>query len=188
MHCFSKWVAAALCVGVVSAASAQVFYEPIQYQYHAGNRSFYYGGHDPHVFAAAAGDALTRDYSSVTRSVHVMCQNEAYSDVGPLNNAGDSTYTGYSRFTASDARNQAYASVPRYFRKRNILAAAKLAEDGTWVVPAHAQPRIEIRIVRPFGTVEGPAVGKGMILILPKKFFEKKTRDAADRSVAMAQP
>jgi hypothetical protein len=188
MHVFSKWIAAALCIGFVSAASAQVFYEPVQYQHHFAGSTFYYGGHNPRVFAAAAGDILSRDYSSVTHAIHVMRGSEAYTDAAVLDNAGDSTYTGYSRFTANDARNEAYASVPRYFKKANLLAAAELTEDGTWIVPAHAQPRIEIRIVRPFASGESPAVGKGMILIIPKKFLEKKSRDAADHSVALAQP
>ena len=36
-----------------TAASAQVFYEPVQYQYFAGGRAYYYGGHDWRVHARA---------------------------------------------------------------------------------------------------------------------------------------
>jgi hypothetical protein len=177
---------AMVCFGSVSSASAQVFYEPVQYQYRYGSHTFYYGGHDPRVFDYAASEIGTQDYSSVATIEHGRRGDRVYTDGFQYGNVADNSYTGYSSFTASDARNEAYNNVPRYFRKRDLLRAALVTEDGTLVVPAQAHPIIDIRVVRPFSVESAPVVPKGTILVIPKKWLEKPAKKA-ESSVVMAE-
>jgi hypothetical protein len=177
-----------VCGGMSAVASAQVAYEPVQYQFTTPTgRTFYYGGHDPRMFDFAMRDAMRTSYSSVTNSIHVVDRGYVYSDALPYVNQADSTYTTYSSYTSADARNDAYHAVPRYFRKRDLLRAAVPVEDGSWVVPAQAQPYMDMHVLRPFkGATMGPAVPKGTILIIPKEFLEPPAKQDA-RQVAMAQ-
>jgi hypothetical protein len=161
------------CGWLTAVASAQVFYEPVQYQYSAYGQTFYYGGHDPRVFDFAAADIARTSYSSVVHPVHVVGRARIYSDVIPFTNLADNSYTSYGGFTVADARNEAYANVPRYFRKRDLLRAAVMTDEGSLVVPAQAQPHIDIHVVRPFANGAGVGeVPKGTILIIPKKLLE----------------
>lgn len=168
------------------AASAQVIYEPVRYQYGAGVEQFYYGGHDPLLFQHVGADIARTTYESRVTWTPATPRPRIYSDVVPLQNVGSHEYTSYSTFTIDDARNEAYANVPRYFRKRDLLRSrdnyVTEPEAGApaLVVPAYAEPRIEIRVVRPFGVTTAPAVQRGGILIIPKKVDPKQ-----DRSVAM---
>ena len=45
------------CGAITTAASAQVFYEPVTYQYRTGDVTYYYGGHNPRIFDHVANDA-----------------------------------------------------------------------------------------------------------------------------------
>ncbi len=115
---------------VSTSATAQIFYQPVQYQF-GEQTKFYYGGRDGRLFEfarrAARGDTnrlgLTSDEPE-----------RVYSDRLGFQNA---RYFGY---TASDASNEAHANAPTYFRKRDLLNAAIPTSDGTWIVPAMAQP------------------------------------------------
>ena len=177
---------AVVCVGWISSASAQVFYEPVQYQYQYGPHTFYYGGHNPRVFDFAASEIRSQDYTSVATTQHVTPRGYVYSDSVPFANLADRSYTGYATFTANDARNEAYNSVPRYFRKRDLLRAAVVTEDGSLVVPAHAQPIYDIKVVRPFAVEAAPVVPRGTILVIPKKWLDKPAKKS-DASVAVVQ-
>lgn len=171
-----------------TAASAQVFYEPVRYQYSAYGRTFYYGGNDPRLFGFVAEDVARTSYTSVVNPLHVMDRQRVYSDRIPFVNLADNTYTSYGSYSAADARNEAYANVPRYFRKRDLLRSAVLTEEGTIVVPAQAQPRIDIRVVRPFAGGAGAVdVPKGTILILPKKLLEPPVKREAPAVVTSAE-
>jgi hypothetical protein len=86
--------------------------------------------------------------------------------------------------TPDDARNEAHRSVPRYFRKIDLLREAIPMPDGTLVVPATA-PQIQrivprTRVLVPPGTSTQPV---GRILIIPKS---KKPADTTDKLVAAA--
>ena len=58
---------------VVSSASAQIIYEPVQYQY-GGQTPFYYGGNDPDMFRfaqreyAEAHDGFASAHGNITRA------------------------------------------------------------------------------------------------------------------------
>jgi hypothetical protein len=130
-------------LGVCAASSrAQIIYEPVQYQYGDQNK-FYYGGTDARVFERAAvlsdpgaawGRVNGNDFASGDVWVHREVSDQpvrVYSDALPTQNA--SLYG----FTATDAANVANASVPRYFRKADVLAAAS-GGVGVLIVPARA--------------------------------------------------
>jgi hypothetical protein len=141
----SRVVICLALLAIVSSASAQVIYTPVQYQYSAGGTTYYYGGSDPRVHELAA--EIHSDSPSYGRTagfafvsgdawVHREVDNEptrVYTDALPMRNAGD------FGFTPNDARNEAYNNLPRYFVKRDLLHAA-VAVDGAWVVPAQAAP------------------------------------------------
>jgi hypothetical protein len=144
-----------------ASVSAQVIYEPVQYQYGDQNK-FYYGGTDPHVFARAAapsdpgaewGRVEGYDFASGDTWVHREMSDQpirVYSDALPTQIA--SLYG----FTATDAANVANASVPRYFRKADVLAAASQA-PGILIVPARA--------VLPSAAARPPATTRPLIVV-----------------------
>jgi hypothetical protein len=172
----------------ISATSAQIIYEPVQYQYSAGGTNYYYGGSDLRVhalaqelhstsgswgrvngFAFVSGDAWT--HREVDRE-----PLRVFTDALPLRNAGD-----YG-FTVNDARNEANANMPRYFVKRDLLAAA-VAVDGTWVVPAQAEP---IKIYKSNGVmIERPPLSMPRpLMIIPKDALKKSP--ASDKQLVSA--
>jgi hypothetical protein len=175
---------AAALFGCAASASAQVIYEPVRYQHGVGTDRFYYGGHDPRMFDHAMADIDRTSYGSAVTQTPVVQRARIYTDAVPFQDVADYSYTTYRTFTTSDAHNEANANVPRYFRKRDLLMSRDnyVAEDGAFVVPAYAEPRMEIRVVRPFHATTVPALKKGDILIIPKKVDPK-----ADKAVAAAE-
>jgi hypothetical protein len=126
-------------------ASGQIIYEPVRYQYGDGPK-FYYGGRDPAILAYGYAQ-------------HDSLPLTIYTDARQYENAA---VYGYS---TNDARNEAYANAPRYFRMRDLIAAGNLMPDGTIVVGAQAQP---------ISTQAGPAMTSAQrvlpraILIIPR--------------------
>jgi hypothetical protein len=172
----------------VSTASAQIIFEPVQYQYDSNGTMYYYGGSDPYVHAMAhelysPGGTFGRvngfAFVSATRQV----SNEpirAYTDAMPRINGH------LLGFTPDDARNEAYANAPRYFVKRDLLNAAVRQADGTWVVPAQAQP---VRVYRASGVevTPAPATSPKPLLIIPKDQLNKPNPKPSDKHLASAQ-
>lgn len=107
---------------------SQVIYEPIRYQY-GGDRSFYYGGHDPVILQRAYGSSeIARRFrregrlvdSSLSGFVFVGSRGvPIYTDYYPW---GDAAALGY---TPADAFNEANAAEPTYFRKADLLPRAR---------------------------------------------------------------
>jgi hypothetical protein len=181
-----KVTAASLCASLLivasSSASAQVFYEPVQYQYFSGGRAYYYGGSDPQVHYNAnmlshePGYGRTNEYAfhsgDIDRHREVVTEpTRVFNDMIPNWNA---RFFGY---TVDDARNAAYNNAPTYFRKADIKHMARVQEDGTWVVPSQAMPAramgtgtIEIRPYRP---MVRPVSEPKPLLIIPKRLLDK---------------
>jgi hypothetical protein len=162
----------ALAIAASAASSwAQIIYEPIQYQYGEQNK-FYYGGTDPHVFERAAvpsdpgavwGRVNGFDFASADVRVHrEVCDQPArvFSDALPTQSA-----TLYG-FTPADAENVANASMPRYFRKADVLNAAAEA-PGILIVPARA-----LFLPAPRQAVSVPAPTTRPTLILPRAMLQ----------------
>jgi hypothetical protein len=164
-----------------SPASAQVVYEPVQYQYWSGGRAYYYGGSNPLVHYRAnvnsqhAGFARTNGYAfhSARLDTHravVTEPDRIYSDSTPYWNA--------RVFGASvdDARNAAYANSATYFRKADLKYLARVEPDGTWSVPASAgAPTGTIEIKPGYRSWMKPVFTEPRpILIIPKRLLDKK--------------
>lgn len=134
----SFFIASLICFATV--APAQVFYEPVRFQYPGPRGGFYYGGDDRRQLVVAERNAklleTERRFGVVTRPVPV------YTDLRPFEDARR-----YG-FTPTDAYNDAQRSVPRYFRKSELLRDAIETPTGH-VVPARAggghRGHIEIR-------------------------------------------
>ena len=182
-------IAAAAVVVLVGSSSslvnAQTIYAPVQYQYGEGRHRYYYGGSDPAVLNMAerrrsvddlSDHPYTSDrYNAAYLHYRLIGQlDRVYSDVVPYTNARVYGYL------PVDAANDAYANVPRYFRKADLLRAAVDLPDGSSVVPAQARPVVDLDDVRLRRTATRPVVRPRAILIIPKK---AKT---SDKSVASA--
>src|SRR5439155_904761 len=142
-------LAVALCSIVISSSAfAQVFYQPVKYQYDAGgpgDAKYYYGGTNPLVHRLASSDGYGGrcTFHGYAGNLHRFDGGNSFGQPSPLYDR-DAVYTDCvpfqdaSRFgyTPADARNEAYANSARYFRKADILAGAVLQPDGTWSVPA----------------------------------------------------
>ena len=120
-----KVAAASLCALVLCAvaapvASAQIFYQPVQYQYFSGGRMYYYGGSDPQVHYDANylsnvnGYGRTQGYAFHSGNIDthrevVTEQTRVYTDMIPTWNAR------IFGFTADDAHNEANNNAATYF-------------------------------------------------------------------------
>ena len=167
--------ATAVVVFTLSSASlAQTIYAPVQYQYGEGRHRYYYGGSDPSVFAMAERRRALDEFSdypySSTRYNYAYLHHRligqldrVYSDVVPYTNARVYGYL------PVDAANDAYANVPRYFRKADLLRAAVELPDGSNVVPPQARPVVDENGDRLNRVATKPVVKPRAILIIPKK-------------------
>jgi hypothetical protein len=173
-----------LCAGLSSAASAQVIYEPVRYQYNVAGATVYYGGHDHRVLDMIERDVIRTSYSSVATSEHVVKRARVYSDAVPMVNLADKSYTGYSSMTAADARNEANANAPRYFRKRDLLRTGYVMRDGSLVVPAQLSARPNERSND--GNMDA-GQPKGMILIIPKKLLQPPAKQESKQVATIGQ-
>lgn len=183
---FKTALASVALLVLASAASAQVIYEPVKYEYSLGDGEvLYYGGTDSRVVERArrmyklynqprSYDSNGRERATIRKGLTGQAP-VVYSDIAPYMNV--SLYG----FSAADARNEAYANVPTYFRKGDLLDAAVEAEDGTLVVPAHAKPVSE-PVMRK-SERRSQRVRPRAIIIIPKAPKAK----AADKSVAAAE-
>jgi hypothetical protein len=176
---------AALCALLLmlvgsSAAFAQVIYTPVQYQFFAGGRAYYYGGTDPSVHAdftalsSVPGYGRTGGYAfqsgDLDRHREVTTERApVFTDSMP---GQDARQFG---FTPQNAANEALANSPTYFRKADVVRMARVEADGTWTVPANATPAsgtIDIRPMRPAAPAMRTVEPKP-ILIIPKRLLDK---------------
>jgi hypothetical protein len=171
----------------ISSASAQIIYEPVQYQY-GTDRHYYYGGNDPSVFRAAeqysdGGGQFGRVHGFAWVSANVMTHREVsteapriYADSMPRTNAA---IYGYSM---DDARNEAYANVPRYFRMRDLLPFAVPDEGGSLHVPAQLPMTSDGSVIeiKPYVRKSAPTTGvsTGSIIIIPKHLLQEQKPQA----------
>jgi hypothetical protein len=189
-------IAAALVVVVASSslAGAQTIYAPVQYQYGVEQYRYYYGGSDAAVFDRAdrtmAIDRLTdiphdsRRYTDAYVHMNLIGQlDRVYSDVIPSLNARTFGYM------QRDAANDAYANVPRYFRKAELVAAAVDLPDGSRVISSQAHPVEVPREAR--SATRSSEIKPRAIIIIPKGDKAKKPQPgdvhpASDNIVADA--
>lgn len=191
---FAVGVLVVLCAVVMSSkASAQIVYEPVQYQYGEQNK-YYYGGNDPrvHAYANATQDGGGRwgrvhgfDFVSGSIDTHREVTGEperVFADSIPFQNARIYGYT------ATDARNEAYDRMPTYFRKADLLATAVPQTDGSWLVPATPQAQGVVVYPQPARMMvpRRPTTAPRPLMILPKKALEPD-RNRDGRKLADAE-
>ena len=158
-----------LILASASGVSAQVFYEPVQSQYEYHGKNFYYGGRDARVIGHAMRDIDRTSYTAITTTTPIVYRQRIYSDVVPFENLADNSRSSYRSYSPADAQNEANANVPTYFRKRDLLRAAQLTVDGTFVVAADARPRVEVKV---HVAIPEPTA-HGAILIIPRKLLDQ---------------
>jgi hypothetical protein len=185
---------------VGSTAMAAVVYAPVQYEYrdpYMNAPAFYYGGSNPAFFDEAnvrqqwfnmspsnlyIGTSYAREGRYAFNLVNSSVTNIYPMTYTDLLEPGVNAYP-YG-FSVSDARNAAYANVPLYFRKRDLLASAYRAPDGNLIVPAEAPAAgtIEIKPAHaPPPTTQpatAPAATPSPILIIPKRLLNKPLKTA----------
>lgn len=182
-----------------SICSAAIVYEPVQDQYRDPKYdlgTFYYGGQDPLVLYIArlrqeqyrigldANLDIVPSYVTEGRFGYNVLHRRliegppvvTYSDVLP---AITNAYP-YG-ITPTDARNESYANMPRYFTKRQLLASAVQAPDGTIVVPANAPlpGTIEIKRQAPPTTQPSSEPTVQPLMIIPKGLLNKPLKSGA---------
>jgi hypothetical protein len=183
----------ALALAVAPVANGQIVYEPVQYQY-GGQNPYSYGGQDPRVHVSARhphapGTTWGRGNGFAFRSAGVHTHREVvterprvFTDALPYRNAF------VYGFTVNDARNEAYARVPTYFRKADLLRSARPDDcRGGWVVPADAPRGWECRpgqiIIRPMVRRTTDSVREARpVLIIPKDLLDAP-RDEGDSTL-----
>lgn len=162
---------------LAAVSHAQVIYEPVQSQYRTKNGVYYYGGANSRVleYIYKFDDCFSdRDRRAGAYGIGYLHPNligrppqNVYVDCLPYQNAAVYGYT------SVDARNEAYARLPRFFRMGDLLAQAVASPDGMGVVvPAQTRGTIEIRPTgQPPAMIPstGPATQPKAILIIPKK-------------------
>lgn len=190
---------AAIAVIVCASAStgnAQIIYEPVQYQY-GGQNAYYYGGCDPRVHESAAwpsapGTGWGRGDGWAFRSAGIHTHRavaterpRTFTDALPYRNAF------VHGFTDNDARNEAYARQPHYFRKSDLLLASRPDAAGRgrivpacWADAAPASgglPRGAIVII-PSRNVSDVSRGPRPVLVIPKDLLERELPPAPAKS------
>ena len=183
-----RCVAVALGSLILStSAMAQVIYEPVRYQYQTPRgATYYYGGTDPRVHMVA-GSELCRGYSYAT-NLHNFDGGNTFNQPSPMYDRPP-VYTDCAPFrdarlfgyTQADARNEAYANAPTYFRKADLLESGIVTPSGAVIVPANAPNYL---MVAPrhhaYSTMRttAPAVTRpGQVIIIPKRLMDKKVKD-----------
>jgi hypothetical protein len=178
----SAFVAVFVLGLVSSAVQAQIIYEPVRYQY-GGQNPFYYGGSDPRVIDYASGptggggwwgrvhgfDFISGDYQT-----HRDVTNEGYRSYSDAIGYQNGRLWG---FTDNDARNEAYANAPTYFRKSDLLHAAVRNSDGSWTVPAQlcsSGPRFYGLPDNSKNASTGPTTTPHPLMIIPKRALERQ--------------
>ena len=168
-----------LLSGMIFSVSthAQILYEPVQYQFGSGAERFYYGGRNARLLEFASRYVAHESDNSSARSLKFHSSPMIFSDRFGYREVSHWTSSGKSEVTISDVRNEAYNNLPRYFSKRDLLAAAVPAEDGSYIIPAQlpVHSQIDIRVIRKFTQPASEAITpKGTILVIPKRLLEKK--------------
>jgi len=171
-----------------SFSSAQIIYQPLQYQYGSGTK-FYYGGSDPHVIANGLADVNGR---CGAEGYHADAPTLVYCDCMPGLNAR------VYGMNAADAANEAAMNMPRYFRMRDVLVSAIREPDGSLLVPPQMHPEpahhgtIVIKPVhhthptttQPTQPASTPAAGP--VYIFPKELLDRPLHPHSD-PVSLAQ-
>jgi hypothetical protein len=196
--------AIALCSFLLSSSAfAQIFYAPVKYQFDVGtgDQKYLYGGTNPQVHYWATTPALAGygwseqrcPFRGYMRNLHNFDGGNSFGQPSPFfysppiySDCYGVQRASYFGFNAADARNEAYANTPRYFRKADLLASAVPAGDGTLVVPATAPQVTAAAPAAPtYSTLPGMPP-RGQIIIIPKRFLDRPVKDFESKPLKVA--
>jgi hypothetical protein len=128
-----------LLLVVAKCATAQVVYEPVQYQYRNGI-TYYYGGNNPIVHHRADLAKCRDGWPIGIDGEHAMSHRSLLGQATEPQYVYTDCFRGNAAvygLTPTDAHNEAMAHVPLYYTKRDLLVAAVPAADGLGLtVPA----------------------------------------------------
>jgi hypothetical protein len=179
---------------LTSSAFAHVVYQPVQYQYDAGRsgQKYLYGGSDPRVHDVARRDLNCRVYG--VGNLHNFDGGNSFGQPSPMSDV-QPIYTDCAPFqeassfgyTAPDARNEAYANVPLYVRKADLLNNAIRTIDGQVIVPASAPAATMGPMVMPRTTIRGYGVPpRGQIIVIPKRLMDRPVKELDQKPLKVA--
>jgi hypothetical protein len=152
-----------IVASLAAASLAQVIYEPPAVQYSDGQRSFYYGGTDPVTIHRGFYYGFGKNAPLEEEPLRV------YTDRLPDQNAA------IYGFTIDDARNEAAANTPTYFRKADAVRGTRY-ENGAIVIPQRPvveAPRGSI-MVRPYIAPQRRAYQP--VIVIPKRLLDRPIR------------
>lgn len=162
------------------STGAQVVYEPVQYQYQSGGRTYYYGGANTRVHQSAQAESGESGWGRSNGWAFHSGNHQTHREVAtePVRVYSDQVSRWNAHvfgYTPDDARNAAYNNAPRYFRKADLPALARVQWDGTWLVPS--QPAltggsVQIKPWRGWDEAKKTVEPKP-ILIIPKHLLDK---------------
>jgi hypothetical protein len=95
-------------------------------------------------------------------------------------------------YTQADARNEAYANAPTYFRKADLLESAIPTAEGAWVIPANApnvyvaRPAVTYPVSPRMRTTAPTTTKPGQVIIIPKRLLDKKVKDLDQKPLKVA--
>ena len=171
----------------VSTASAQVFFEPVQYQYGTENNRTYYGGTDgrlrQRLSAAPRASGFGRSGGWALRSATIDTHREVSTDLARV--YSDAVPTWNARvlgYTEVDARNEAYQNAATYFRKSDWPSHATRRDDGALSVSPMNAPMgtIQIRPLARPATRPSTAPAPHPVLIIPRRLLDRPLWDDPD--------
>ncbi len=169
-------VALLLVLLVCSPSLGQIIYEPIRTQF-GGQNPYRYGGADWRVQRLAAapctasdGWGRARGFSMISKPRLVIERRErVFVDALP---GYDASRFGYD---ASAAHNDSMARLPTYYRKSDLLDAAR--HEGTQlIVPSHVRAADD-RVMPRGGTIvirrTSASAPRGPVLVFPKRLLDQ---------------
>jgi hypothetical protein len=182
--------AVTLLLVIASSATAQVIYEPVQYQY-TNEVTYYYGGNNPlmhqHIEMVKCRDgypsSITGNHYNSLR--HTLAQATDRTYVFSDCFYGNAAVYGY---TTVDAYNEAMANVPLYYTKRDLLVSAVPAADGNGlVVPAMGRPMGAMKSMNgSMGATTQPSEPKPRAIIIIPKGAPKRSTENEDLKKVVA--
>ncbi len=165
---FKAVFASVAVLALTTAASAQVIYEPIRYQHALGDdQVLYYGGSNPRVIenARRTYQLYNQPRATTSRAASRTTIRKGLTGGGPYVYSDVAPYMNLSLygFDAADARNEAYANAPTYFRKlrtapRRPLCRRRVVRDPR-VGQADRRPRRAAQPGCGGGDAAGPPAG-----------------------------
>src|SRR5205085_1024745 len=93
----------------------------------------------------------------------------------------------YFGYTGTDAYNDAYQSLPGYYRKSDLLRSGHVDATGAYVVPPNAPPTSSGTIdIRPYRGPSRATTSPNPVIIIPKDLLDKPLKPNAGKQVVAA--